>query len=259
MAYKLLYTHRLDQLNPKGAELESVYLVRDIRQRTSLPLIPNKVQEHFSDFYFKDEDIDAMEQASLLIEPTLEMVKQLQASKDSLYEEINLVRTLQLLQAQIEPLRNNIQYAKEMKHFQVEFAARATAVLNCVNKAKGREEKIAANDELNRLFAKILRNVDFRFHFVDIVNEGRVSDLQGLNEGMMRGYLFHFTLEEELKKLSFDEVKLRIPAENFAEVEKIHKYIKIIKKGIDQAYERNMQMVNWAITLYAYVKMVMPL
>ena len=181
MAYKMLYTHRLDQLNPKGAELESVYLVRDIRQRTSLPLVPHKVQEHFSEFYLKDEDTDAMEQALLLIEPTLEMIKQLQNSKDPLYEEINLVRTLQLLQFQIEPLQNNIAFSREIKNFQVEFAARATAVLNCVNKAKGREEKVAANDELNRLFAQILRTTDFRFHFAK--NKKRRRGILGRSGG----------------------------------------------------------------------------
>ena len=94
----------------------------------------------------------------------------------------------------------------------------------------------------------------FGFNGFDIVNERQVEEFKALHESMLKGYLFHYSLEEELRKASFTDIRSRIPADRLKEVEEIHKEILEIQKGINIAYAANMRMVNLALVMYAYVK-----
>ena len=64
-------------------------------------------------------------------------------------------------------------------------------------------------------------------------------------------------MEEELKKLNFDRIRLRIAPEKLQEAEGIHEQIKVIRKGTERAYETNKRLVELSVILYAYVKWAM--
>ena len=127
-------------------------------------------------------------------------------------------------------------------------------LLNIIPHLKTKDEKVAHNDRLNKPFQTILRNTEFTFRSNDIINEGHVNAIQGLHESMLKGFFFHYTLEEELKKLDFQGIKKRLPVAEIADVEEIEKNIENINKGVKRAYEVNMRMVNKAVVLYACVK-----
>ena len=92
---------------------------------------------------------------------------------------------------------------------------------------------------------------------MDIINEAHVSNVGGLIESFGKGYFFHYTLEEELKKVNFESIMGRIPPESLQKVKEIEDNLVIIKKGIDRAYDVNMRQVNCALVLYSYVKWMM--
>ncbi len=251
----MLYIHALHHLTPKTAEVESVYLIREIKSKTPYPLKEPQLQEYFTDFSVSETDVQAMNQTLALVEPTIQEVERLIQENDPIHESVALQRTLQMLKNVPHALQKNLSYSEAIMYWQQgSFIPDVTTIFNSLPKLKTREEKIAGNDKLNEIFGKILRNKDFAFNGYDIVNEGQVSEMNALMESLNKGFLFHYTLEEELRKESFDNIKHRLPPAKVQEIEQIKKNIEEIKRGVERAYQCNMRMVNTALVMYAYVK-----
>ena len=253
----MLYIHKLSDLSRKSAETESVMIIRDLRQRMGFPISVQKMEEYFGEFLISETDTTAMLQALALINPTLEKVKHLAAEEDAVHEPVNLQRTTQILSAIPNSLLATLEFSREIADFREEFFKNASGLLNQVPRLRTNEEKKAVNEKISALFEKILRNKEFGFNYTDVVNESHVSNVNGLHESMLKGYFFHISLEEELKKASFEVIKERIPADKLQQVDEIAAHIATIKKGVERAYDINMRMVNSAIQLYSCVKWVM--
>ncbi len=251
----MLYIHALHHLTPKTADVESVYLIREIKGKTPFPLKEQQMQEYFSDFLVSETDTQLMAQTLALVEPTIQAIEKLLQENDPLHESVALQRTLQMLKNVPLAMEKNLSFTEAIMYWQQgTFIPDVTAVFNSLPTLKTREEKIAGNDQLKGIFGRILRNNDFAFKGHDLVNEGQVSEMNALQESLNKGFLFHYTLEEELRKESFENIKQRIPPARVQEVEQIKKNIEEIKKGVERAYQCNMRMVNTALVMYAYVK-----
>ncbi len=250
----MLYVHKLNQFNQKAAELESVYLIRELKQKTPFPFQDAQIQELLSEFLVSDTDKAHIEQALPIIEPTLELVNKLVNEKNEIHESANCIRTAQILRELPVPIQNSLLYVYDLHNWQKQFTQEITPLLNSLNKLRTPEQKNLANSRLKDIFKKILRNDEFVFKYPDLVNEGEVAAVDGLIESLDRGFLFHYSLEEELKKASFADIRRRLPAQHLEEAEKIRQNMLIIKRGVDRAQQVNMRMINLAIVLYAYVK-----
>ncbi|MBI4983485.1 hypothetical protein HZC32_02475 [Candidatus Woesearchaeota archaeon] len=250
----MLYLHSLSHLTPKAAEVESVPLIREIKQKVGYPLTEQKLKEHLSQFFIIEDDLNKMELSLLLVEPTLELVAKLAEEKNVLHEPASLVRAKQVLDEMPSALDKNIQFAKEIAAWQEGFIKEAVQVFDALPRVSTPEEKIAFNNKFNEFFQMILRTQEFTFSFWDVVHEAHVSHINGLLESLNKGFLFHYTLEEELKKLEFEQIRRRIPAERLEEVEKIRKNVMAIKTGINRSYQVNKRMVDLAVYLYSYIK-----
>ena len=250
----MLYIHKLNQLAPKAADLESVYLMRELKQKTPYPVNEAKLHELLTEFLVSDTDKTLIDQALPLIEPTVQKVDIMIAEKNEIHESANLIRSAQILREIPLPLQNSLLYVYDLANWQKQFLAEITPLLNSLNRLRSNEDKVRANEKLKEIFRKILRNDDFGFKFMDIINEGQVAQVQGLIESIDRGFLFHYTLEEELKKISYTDLKRRIPANHLEEAETIRHNALLIQKGVERAYQVNMRMINMSVILYAYVK-----
>lgn len=253
----MLYIHKLSDFQRKAAEVESVYLIRELKGKTPYPFTESKIGDYFADFFISRLDLEAMETTLNLVEPTIELVENLLREENPLYEKANLLRAVQVLKMMPVNLFNNLVYVQDIAEWQQQFITEATSILNAIPQLNRAEEKQLYNSKLSALFEKILRNQELSFNFMDIINEAHVSNVNGLIESFGRGYFFHYTLEEELKKASFESIQGRIPPEMLARVKEIEDNLFIIKKGIDRAYEANMRLVNCALVLYSYVKWMM--
>ena len=250
----MLYIHNLQSLNPKSAEVEVLPLIRELKKKTPYPIAEGKFLEQFSSLFVSVHDKDNMGQALQVVAPTIEKVRNLMVEKSEFHEPINLQRTIQLLMEVPAPLQKNLDFAQEIIGLQENFAAELTGLLNKIPQLKSATEKKDVNGQLDVIFQKILRNNSFSFNYKDIINEAHIEHLRGLVDSMEKGYFFAVTLEEELKKMKFDELKLRIPQKKLQESEEIKRDIDIIKKGVDRAYQVNMRMLEWAVILYSYIK-----
>lgn len=269
----MLYTHNLGHLNLKSAELESVYIVRDLRQKMPFPITEPKFNEYLTNFLVSDTDQSRMELGLLMVGPALELLNKLLSETYipeadpmhepsevpkpmMLYESANIQRAMQILQEMPPALDKNIQFGTEMLGWQSTMIRDAASVFNMLPRLRTTEEKIVYNAKLNELFQRVLRNQEFVFNFTDIVHEAHVELMKGLLESMNKGFLFHYTLEEELRKASFDEIKRRIPQVKLDEAETIKRNMLAIKNAIDRAYELNQRMVSLAVVLYSCMKWV---
>ncbi len=254
----MLYIHKLADFHRKTADVESVYIVRELKQKMKLPLTELQLNESFADFFISDLDKEAMEAALNLVPVTIEKVKNLLQRDDPLHEKVNLFRTLQILEAIPEPLFNNIVYTMDILDWQKQFLGEASIVLNAMPKmTRSREDQKACNDRLGALFQKILRNDGLLFNSNGVIHEKHLSEMTGLLEGMAKGYFFHVTLEEELQKQDFSRIKTRIPSAEMQLVLDIENDLNLIMKGVKRAYDSNMRMVNCALMLYSYMKWMM--
>ena len=250
----MLYIHKLSQFNQKAADLESVYLIRELKQKTPFPFINNQIQELLTEFLVSDTDKTLIEQALPLIEPTIAIANKLVDEKSELHETANCIRTTQILRELPVPIQNSLLYVYDLHNWQKQFTEEITPLLNSLSKLRTAEQKTVANNRLKDMFKKILRGDEFVFKYPDLVNEGEISAVDGLIESLDRGFLFHFTLEEELKKASFNDLKRRLPQNKIDEAEQIRQNLLLIKKGVDRAQQVNMRMINLAVVMYAYVK-----
>ncbi len=250
----MLYVHKLADLNPHSAEIESVSFIRNIRQGTTLPVEQRKIEQDVAGCLVSEDDIAAIEQSIRLIPLTIERLKAMLALSDPMHEPVNAHRTVQQLIRLCAALENNAIYGKELFSWQKELPAQIANAVNAIPNLRGREEMASANNALKGLFAKILRSQELQFNYADMVNEAHQDIANSLSESMEKGYLFHVTLEEEIRKLDFSAIKSRIPKEKLAEAEEIRQMILEIKRGVEAAYSVNMRMVLLAVVLFSYIR-----
>ncbi|MFH1209476.1 MAG: hypothetical protein V1663_01680 [archaeon] len=254
---KLIYIHTLKDLSPKSAEIESTYLVRDLKQRGKLPLKEDDIVEEFSSFFVSKTDIDAMIKALDTVPLTVQEIIDVSQEKGDKgnFELINLQRACSALQEIPNPLRKNINYAKNLFEWQNLFITQVTPLLNIIPNLKTQNEKLMYQDKISNIFERILRNKEnFMFNFEDVIHEGQLTRMRDLSESMKNGFLFHVKIDEHLKKENFGNIKKRIPDDELERTNIINKKINDIKEGVERAYDANMRMVNMAILLYSYVR-----
>ena len=250
----MLYIHSLRDLTQKTADIESTPIVRVIKDKFKLPIAEEKLKEHFSYLFVSDEDKQAIKNALDLIEQTMQEIVKLALTKDSDFELISLQRAYNILKAMPGNLAKDLEFTEEISSWQNQFALEAVDVLNNLSSLKSKEEKISYNKKLNEFFVKILRSNEFRFNCQDIINEVQLEAIKSLSEGMSEGFFLHRTLEEHMNNLKVERVRVRISADKLAAVDNIASNMEQIRRGIETAYKINMNMINWSILLYAYIR-----
>lgn len=251
----MLYIHKLSDLNPKSAEIESVPFVRSMNLSGSFPFTQKKFSEVFAECVISDKDLALIERSLQLLEPTLARLNELSSRVEPVHEPVNVGRSIQSLKSLVLPLASNLQYGREAVVLQQEFMARAAGLLNAIPTLRTNDEKAKLNAELSAYFEKVLRSGGFSFTHMDLVHEAQTSLVHDLAESFRKGYLFHVTLEEEIRKAAFADIKLRIPVEKLKESEEIEAAIRSIGEGVGQAYALNMKMLLWAVIFYSCIKL----
>ncbi len=252
----MLYIHKLSDLNPKSAEIESVPFVRGMNLSGSFPFTQQKMGELFAETAISDSDLAVVAESLQLLEPTLAKLNELAARADRVYEPVNVGRAIQCLKSLVLPLANNLQYGREAVALQQQFMARAAGLLNAIPNLRTSEEKSKLNAEISAYFEKVLRSKGLSFSHLDLVHEAQTGLVRDLAESFRKGYLFHITLEEELRKATFANIKSRIPFEKLKESDEIEAAIRCIGEGVEQAYGLNMKMLLWAVIFYSCIKLV---
>ena len=250
----MIYLKNLNQLTLKIADIESVPLIREIKRDFSLPVKEDNVRNHFLSYFIQEKDIEVMKNSLTVIQPTLEGFRLLLEKKDSDYAPINITRAHKLVSEIQEPLSINIRYAEEILVWQEDFVKEATLIFNSLPGARSQDKKVELNNRLNVLFQKTLRNKEFTFMCLDIVNEAEVEHMKGLRDMISQGFLFYIKMEEELNKIGFNSIKKRIHLDKLQNSELLCSNVSEIKKGVDKAYQINMNMISWSVLLYSYVK-----
>lgn len=249
----MIYIHNLDDLNPKSAEIETTYLLREIKLNESIPLTQEKLRNKFLLFFVSKTDLDAMSQALRLVPSVLDEIVEL-SKTEGFYEKINLQRAYLALQEIPDALKRNLDYANGIFEWQESFIEKITGVLNKTQSLKTKDEQAACEKELDAFFEKILCSKDFIFNYKGLISEGQLTRINNLLESISNGFIFHITIGEYLKKENFNTIKNRIPKEELAKVDAIIRKLVDIKNGVERAYSHNMRMINLALVLYAYVR-----
>jgi len=215
-----------------------------------------QIEQQLTEFLISHTEKDNIEEGIGLVAPTVDKIKSLLARNDVLYEAINLQRGVTIVEEMERPLEKELNYVLALLVWQETMMAELVTLFNTLPKLRDSMEKTRANQQLNDVFKRLLRNEDMRFEYADIIHEAQVSHITGLQESMQKGFFFHYTLEEELKKVGLDTIRLRIPKQQMEEVEEIARNITLIKRSIDKAYGINLRMIGMALVLYTYVKML---
>ncbi|MBW3017472.1 hypothetical protein KY316_03790, partial [Candidatus Woesearchaeota archaeon] len=203
-------------------------------------------------------DKELMANAFSLIKPTLAELREISKKKDPVHEPINIARAIDMLESLYEPLSATIKFSELVENSRTAMIQSLVYSFNTLPKAKAKELQVQVNAKLNEVFTTILRCTDFRFNESGVVGEAELKKARALNESMANGYFFHVSLEEEIKKLKFASIRERIPASQLKQYDDIAVKINSIKTGIERAHEHNMLMVNLAVLLYSYIKMLRP-
>ncbi len=252
----MLYIHKLQDLNPKSADIECFQLVREIKRRLMIPVNEARLREEFLINFVSNTDLGMIEKSLTLIPETITEIGQLFNGNDY-YEVLNLQRACMGLKEVSEPLKNSLAYCKSIFEWQEIAIVEMMLLLNMMRSLNGLEEKKQFDLRVNNIFGKLLRNTDsFVYNYNGIIHEGEVSRVNSIMDMISQGTFFHVELEEHIKKLDFSIIKQRIPLEELNKVDAIKLKLYSIKAGIDRAYQTNLHMVNWALTFYAYISAI---
>jgi hypothetical protein len=249
----MLYIYTFKDLNPKSAEIEALNLIRDVRRNVRFPVQKEYLKGEFSRYFGTMEDINVMTHAlKILPEVMLEIVNL--PKIEGLYEVISLQRAYTGLNEVIPALEKNVAYTKELIEWQDTFAEELAESLNMIPTMETIEQKKKFDLKAGGFFEKILRNnINFMFNHYDIINEAHVARLNDIQEILNEGAFFHFTLEEHLRHLNFNDIKRRIPQCELNKVDEVTRKINVIKKGVEIAYQNNFKVMEMSILLYSYI------
>ena len=250
----MIYVHGLRLLTPKAADIESMHFIRDLKRKTQLPLTADGLKGRVVEYFVSETDRNLMARSLELLPGLIEDVRIMHAARDPEHEIINVERTIAMLSAMEAPLRNNLAFAGEIAGWQERSLADAVSVLDRISSRRSPQERAALNQELGLILSRLLRNDTFVFNAAGIVDEEHIKLAADLGESMSKGFLFHFTVEDELKKRSFEQVKYRLAPDKLAVFEGIASRIREVKGGIDPAYAVNMRFIEWSLVLYAYAR-----
>ncbi len=250
----MLYIHKLPDLGKKSAEIESVYILRELKRKFSLPINLDQMEKHLYEFYVSETDLEAIKGAISLIPPTVAELKAILAAGGKSLEPVNFERSTNILNSLVSPLKGSLVYCTERKRSQERNIREITNMINLIPATKRSEEKITLNRGISQFFEGLFRNKEFMFNCADIVNEGGLSQVQGLSESAAKGFFYHWTLEEELKKLHVNEIKARVPVELVERLSRVEESISQIRKGTEKAYTINKNMVELSVIIYSFVK-----
>ena len=152
-------------------------------------------------------------------------------------------------------LMNNIAFTRAILTWQESALDEILAILNSIPHIQTDEQRKIINDGLSAVYGKLLRN-DQRFgmHYIDIIGEQQMSRMSNLIESMEQGFLFHISLENQLKRTHFTDIIEHVPKDAFIKIESIYSQIEIVKRGVDAAHACNIRMVEWALVLYSFMK-----
>ncbi|MCX6707061.1 MAG: hypothetical protein NT001_02880 [Candidatus Woesearchaeota archaeon] len=249
----MIYIHELKELNVKSADIESVPIIRAIKEKHKLPLSEESLMMDFSGFMVRQSDIAAMESAAQIIPSVMEEIMQF-SKISSNAEQINLKRAHTGMQEIIDHLNVNINYAKDIHSWQCYSIGQMTSLINMAPSLKTREAKQAFNKELSPLFEKILRNEKFVMLFFDMIHEAQIERIKGIVQAMEEGTFFHFGIQEHLNRMTFSEMRNRLPKEELDLFDSISAKVYKIKEGVDAAYNLNHRMIGFAVQFYSYIK-----
>jgi hypothetical protein len=252
----MLYIHQLNHFTPKAAEVESVYLIRELKDKTPMPFNAQQMENYLGEFLVSTTERETIKEGLVIIDSIIRDIQQIFLRNNALYEKINLQRAMQILKEMPPALRSNVMYMDGIINWQKNFIPETAALLNTIPKLKSMEDKLKYNEKIKEIFERLLRGKEFVFNYSDIVSEAHVANINGLYEGMAKGFFLHISLEDELKRINYETLKMKLPAETIEELERIKERIGTVKRAVDGAYQTNMRMVNLSLILYAYVKMV---
>jgi hypothetical protein len=252
----MLYIHRLSDLNPKSAEIESTLIIRELKRKIKLPITKEIIEGELQTIFISDTDSQSISNAISLINPTADEINKIFDKNDPLYEPINMKRAMDILREMPDPLFANLNYAEYLKNWKQNFIAEFVDILNNIPKLTKKEDQEAYNKKLNDIFEKLLRRQDLFFNSAGLINEANIEHIEALNSSMENGFLFHILLEEEIHKVKFSIIRNRIPKDELAIVESLKQKIATIKDGIDRAYAHNLRIVQLAVILYSYIRLV---
>lgn len=253
----MIYIHRLYDLNPKSADIESVELLRSLRKSPFSFIDAGTFSNGSEHFFLSETDKELMSKASHLIPQLIQEISDIATRKDPIYEELNLMRALTLLTDAKDPLVNNIDYCHAITRQRGELLNNFVNAINAIPKLKATEEKIKCNEKLKSVFKSILRHDDFVFNSESLVQEGEVENISSLLESMKNGFIIRFTIEEDIKKIKFTTVRNRLPKHVLEHLDSMITRLEEIKKGIKRAYDFNIGMIELSIIMYAHVKWAM--
>lgn len=250
----MLYIHQLSDLNPKSAEIESVQMIRDIKNNPER-FSEERLRKELSVYFISIEEIDKMILGLEHIEPAINKITKLTMNTNNSFEVVNLQRAISQLKEIPENLKSNIKYAESIIESQELISFMLYKILTNLPTIKSQPERMVYEQQIKSLFEKVLRNKEnFVFRGNDIVHEGPLAQINALKESMGQGFFYTVKLDEHLNKLHFNDIKDRINKEDLLATEDIKKDIDIIKDGVLSAYNTNMRMINMGLIMYSYIR-----
>jgi len=212
------------------------------------------LQEIFKDCMTTDEELLLSEKAEDVLGPTLEGINWLMddvKANPANYEAINIHRLKSTIEEIPPALEKNL---AEMKHvISVQYAV-PVAVKWLIDSAKtavsGEELKKIFNEGF-QLLCTLANDVQGELNPDLRINEAHQTHVDDMSQRFKKGYVYHWSIQDELKKVPFEEVFERLNQEQKDQFGKLSALLEALTTSVEMNYDFNWKQVALIRRVYS--------
>lgn len=218
--------------------------------------IQDFIVQSLYDFLVKDSDLSDLEEGKKVLSEFPDklswFVKDMGHS--DLYEAINLQRLNKTLAGMPKPYASNLDEIRKLKDSQESVIAQVFMLVDDVAEATNQERLRTIGRQGYAILCKIAGNPDGELHPEDRINEAHKTHIEDMASRFSNGYIFKWTLENELNKNTVRVVLDKLNSEQTMHFDEACADLERIKDAVLLMYDMNHRQILLIKRIYSLLQ-----
>jgi hypothetical protein len=167
------------------------------------------------------------------------------------YESINVHRLKATVEELPGPLKLNIGELKKVESLQHAVPVAVKDLINAARNANSPEELQKIPKDSFKLMCAIANDENGELKPDQRINESHRSHIKDISERFKTGYIYHWSIEDELKKIPFQDIFSRLEKEQQDRFHKLAKDLDKLNESVDVAYQLNWRQISLIRRIYS--------
>ncbi|MFC1753878.1 hypothetical protein ACFL96_10905 [Thermoproteota archaeon] len=212
------------------------------------------LQKTFSDCMISEEEMIVIENGLTILPEVLERVKWFieDIQKDPKnYESINVHRLKSTIEEIPKHLQKNVDELRKLMSFQHAVPVGVKQLIDAARNAKSPEELSQIPPQGFKLMCTAANDDKGVLCPDERINESHQSHMKDISERFKTGYVYHWSIEDELQKVPFAEIFSRLDTGQQDQFNTLSSLLDELNKAIDTTYNLNWKQIGMIRRIYS--------